>query len=193
MKVLLVEDEYTTRLTVQVVLEGWGYTVDSAEDGAVGWELVQRNDGPQIAILDWEMPGFDGLELCRKIKALRRRTPVYVILLTAKDAQQDILKGFAAGADDYMTKPFDDNELRARVRVAAKLVSTQEELAVSNDELRDALNHVALLQGDFSFCTQCHKVENNEGVWKTLAECQSDQDDPRFNYMVCPDCAKETR
>ncbi len=190
MKVLFVEDEYITRLTVQVVLEGWGYTVDSAEDGIVGWEFIQNTDVPQIAILDWEMPGLDGLELCRKIKALRRKVPVYVILLTGKDARQDILKGFAAGADDYMTKPFDDNELRARVRVAAKLVSTQEELAASNDEMWRALNHVALIQGDFSFCTRCHKVENDQGVWKTLAEYSNDQEDRRFNYMLCPDCSK---
>ncbi len=190
MKVLLVEDEYITRLTVQVVLEGWGYAVNSVEDGIAGWEFIQNTDVPQIAILDWEMPGLDGLELCRKIKALRRKVPIYVILLTAKDAQQDILKGFAAGADDYITKPFDDNELRARVRVAAKLVSTQEELAASNDELRSALNHVALIQSNFSFCTECHKVENDQGVWKTLAEYGKEQDDPRFSYMVCPDCSK---
>lgn len=188
MKLLIAEDEYTTRLTVQVVLEQWGYRVDSVEDGKAGWEILQKQDGPQIAILDWEMPGIDGLELCRKVKTLERRTPVYVILLTGRDAQVDILKGFDAGADDYITKPFDENELRARVRVAERLVCIQEELAISNDELRTVLDHVEMLQGNFPICTRCMKIENYDGTWKTIEEYGKAQEDPRFSYTICPDC-----
>ena len=191
MKLLIAEDEYTTRLTVQVVLEQWGYKVDSVADGTAGWEILQKPNGPQIAILDWEMPGIDGLELCRMVKSLERRTPVYVILLTGRDAQVDILKGFDAGADDYITKPFDENELRARVRVAERLVRIQDELAISNDELREVLNHVELLQGNFPVCTACQKVENYDGSWKTLTEYSDLQEDPRFSYTICPACREK--
>lgn len=190
MKLLIAEDEYTTRLTVQVILEKWEYRVESVEDGATAWEILQKPSGPQIAILDWEMPGVDGLELCRRVKALDRQTPVYVILLTGRDAQVDILKGFDAGADDYITKPFDENELRARVRVAERLVNIQEELAISNEELRAVLDHVEMLQGNLPVCTECKTIESYDGSWRTLDQYVTEKEDPRMNYVVCPACRK---
>lgn len=190
MKLLIAEDEYTTRLTVQVILERWGYRVDSVEDGASAWELLQKPDGPQIAILDWEMPGIDGVELCTKVKMLDRDTPVYVIILTGRDAQNDILQGFDAGADDYITKPFDENELRARVRVAERLVTIQKELAISNDELRTVLNHVEMLQSNLPVCTSCLRVRNYDDSWNTMQEYVQSKDDPRFLYTICPQCRK---
>lgn len=190
MKLLIAEDEYTTRLTVQVILEQWGYRIDSVEDGTVAWELLQQPEGPEIAILDWEMPGIDGLELCRMVKELPRKTPIYVILLTGRDDQNDILKGFDAGADDYITKPFDDNELRARVRVAERLVNIQEELAISNDELRAVLNHVEMLQDNLPVCSECLRIQNYDDSWRNLKEYVADKEDPRFQYTVCPHCLK---
>ena len=178
MKLLVAEDEYTTRLTVQVILEQWGYRVDSVEDGAAAWKILQRADGPQIAILDWEMPGMSGLELCHKVKMLERDTPVYVIMLTGRDAQADILQGFDAGADDYITKPFDENELRARVRVAERLVSIQEELAISNNELRAVLNHVEMLQSSVPVCTSCLKVQRYDERWASVKEYVEEGEDP---------------
>lgn len=191
MKLLIAEDEYTTRLTVQVILEKWDYRVESVEDGTAAWEILQKPSAPQIAILDWEMPGVDGLELCRRVKMLERQTPIYVILLTARDEQVDILHGFDAGADDYITKPFDENELRARVRVAERLVNIQEELAISNNELRAVLDHVEMLQGSFPVCTECGAVENDEGSWLPLDKYVSEKEDPRMNFVVCPQCREE--
>lgn len=188
MKLLIAEDEYTTRLTVQVVLERWGYKVDGVEDGTEAWEVLQKPDGPQIAILDWEMPGIDGVELCEKVKMLERDTPIYVIILTARDAQNDILQGFDAGADDYITKPFDEHELRARVRVAERLVSIQEELVISNNELRTVLDHVEMLQANLPVCTICNKVQDFDDSWHTMEEYADNKDDPRFQYTICPHC-----
>lgn len=190
MKLLVAEDEYTTRLTVQVILEQWGYRVDSVEDGASAWKLLQKPDGPQIAILDWEMPGINGVELCNKVKMLDRDTPVYVIILTGRDAQDDILQGFDAGADDYITKPFDEHELRARVRVAERLVTIQEELAISNNELRAVLNHVEMLQTNVPLCTNCLRVQDYGESWRTMQEYAQKREDPRFYYTLCPDCQK---
>jgi len=164
--------------------------VDSVEDGTSAWRKLQKPDGPQVAILDWEMPGIDGVELCNKVKMLERDTPVYVIILTGRDAQDDILQGFDAGADDYITKPFDENELRARVRVAERLVTIQEELVISNKELRAVLNHVELLQSNLPICTSCLRVQNYDDSWRSLRDYVDQKEDARFLYTVCPHCRK---
>jgi len=136
---------------VQVCLENWGYRVESVTNGVEAWNALQKKDGPQIAILDWEMPEVDGVEVCSRLKEMDVENPTYVILLTSRDSSTDILRGFDAGADDYMTKPFNDNELRARVRVAERLVRTQSSLAESVGELKEALNQLEMLESVMMF------------------------------------------
>jgi phosphoserine phosphatase RsbU/P len=189
-KLLVAEDEFTTRITVQVVLEQWGYQVEAVENGTQAWEVLRKENGPEIAILDWEMPDIDGLEVCRRVKELPWPNPVYVILLTGRDAKNDILQGFAAGADDYMTKPFDDNELRARVRVAERLVRAQAQLAQSNDELRRVLNHVDILQANVPVCVACQKIQNDQDSWLSLSRYIEEGEDNRFSFEICPNCQK---
>ena len=128
MKILIAEDEFTTRMMVQVSLENWGYRVESVTNGNEAWAAFQKPDAPHIAILDWEMPELDGVEVCRRVKEMEALSHPYILLLTGRDSKTDIVRGFDAGADDYMTKPFNDNELRARVRVAERLVRTQASL-----------------------------------------------------------------
>ena len=111
MKILIAEDEFTTRMLVQVSLEKWGYRVESVADGHEAWSILKQKTAPQIAILDWEMPELDGIDVCRRVKEMELENPPYIILLTARDQKKDIVQGFDAGADDYMTKPFNDNEL----------------------------------------------------------------------------------
>lgn len=188
MKLLVAEDEFTTRVTVQVVLEQWGYQVEAVDNGTEAWRVLSREDGPEIAILDWEMPEIDGLEVCRRIKELERRNPVYIILLTGRDAKNDILQGFAAGADDYMTKPFDDNELRARVRVAERLVRVQAQLVQSNEELQRVLNHIDILQANVPVCVVCHKIQNDQESWLSLPRYIEEGEDNRFSFEICPNC-----
>ncbi len=193
MNVLIAEDEYTTRLMVQVSLENWGYSVTSVADGKAAWEKVKKDDAIDVAILDWEMPEIDGVELCKRIKNLQRSNPVYVILLTGRDSQNDILCGFDAGADDYMTKPFNDDELRARVRVAKRLVTIQSSLSQSVDELRTALDMVEALQGSIPVCTSCLQIEGENGTWATLKTSVREAFDLRFTPEICPSCAKERK
>ena len=190
MKILIAEDEYITRLMVQVSLEKWGYRVDCVSDGNEAWEVLQKPDAPQIAILDWEMPGLDGVEVCRRVKELEKETPIYVILLTGRDNRNDILHGFDMGADDYMTKPFDDNELRAWVRVAERLVHIQISLAESVEELRYVLDQMESLQGALPVCKSCHKIQGSEDAWISLDEAMHDQSDPRILPTKCPECTQ---
>ncbi|PIE64467.1 MAG: response regulator [Desulfobacterales bacterium] len=190
MKILIAEDESITRLMVQVNLENWGYTVVAAEDGQKALSLLEKDETIAIAILDWEMPELDGTEVCQRVKELKRYNPVYVLMLTARDSQEDILGGFDAGVDDYVTKPFNDNELRARIRVAERLVRIQSSLSGYVQELQRTLDLVDTLQGAVPVCSICKKIEGVTGSWFTLEQLLDSNDDFRLVQTVCPDCEK---
>src|SRR6185369_14611251 len=110
MNILIAEDDPVSRCFLEVTLVKWGYEVKSTSDGNEAWEQFER-EIPTVAILDWMMPGIDGAELCRRAKALDTVVPPYLIMLTAKIDKQDVVEGLCAGADDYMTKPFNRHEL----------------------------------------------------------------------------------
>jgi diguanylate cyclase (GGDEF)-like protein len=121
-------------------LQKWGYQVIAAEDGSSAWNILQSGDAPQMAILDWMMPGMDGIELCRRVRSEQGRYR-YLLLLTAKDEKQDVVKGLDSGADDYLTKPFEVDELRARVRAGRRILELQEALLQARDALRFEAAH----------------------------------------------------
>lgn len=188
MKILIAEDEYTTRLMVQVCLENWGYSIESVEDGKKAWDIINQKNPPQIAVLDWEMPGISGIDLCRKIKSLDRSSPIHVILLTARDSKNDISQGFEAGADDYITKPFNDDELGARIRVAERIVTIQSSLNSSLEELREALDMVQSFEEPVAVCSSCQKIGAFDGSWRTPEKLLEYPVDPRFIQLDCPSC-----
>ena len=189
MKILIAEDEFTTRMMIQVCLENWGYRVESVTNGEEAWAKLQKADAPHIAILDWEMPVLDGLEVCRRAKEMDVENPPYVILLTSRDSKVDIIRGFDAGADDYMTKPFNDNELRARTRVAERLVRTQSSLSESVAELREALNQLEMLESSVKVCRTCQKIYNKyDRQWQQFDDVLKNGDDPQFVIETCPQC-----
>lgn len=176
---------------VQVCLENWGYRVESVTNGNEAWAVLRKSDAPQIAILDWEMPELDGVELCRRIKETEFTSPPYIIMLTARDSKTDIVRGFDAGADDYMTKPFNDNELRARVRVAERLVRTQSSLSESVAELKEALNQLEMLENGIEACNECGKILSPyDGEWHSFRDIMENGADPRFIVRACPACRK---
>ncbi|CAG0899801.1 unnamed protein product [Cyprideis torosa] len=189
MKILIAEDDYTTRLMVQVILERWKYNVEAAADGKEAWQILKDSSRqPQIAILDWEMPEIDGLELCQRIRALQSKKPIYIILLTARTNKNDIVDGLDAGADDYITKPFDEKELRARVQVAERMVRTQETLTSTVEELRQALDHVDTLQGILPICMHCHGIRSDDEAWHRLEKYIETHTMAKFSHSICPTC-----
>jgi phosphoserine phosphatase RsbU/P len=189
MKILIAEDEFTTRMTVQVCLEDWGYRVESVDNGADALAILKKSEAPDIAILDWEMPEIDGIEVCRLVKEQATDSRPYVILLTARDSKTDVVRGFDAGADDYMTKPFNDDELRARVRVAERLVRTQSSLAASFAELKEALNQLEMIESRVEVCPTCSKIFSPyDGEWHTFQDVLLNGADPRFIVTACPGC-----
>jgi DNA-binding response OmpR family regulator len=128
MKILIADDDVTSRTMLRAVLSKWGYEVVETSDGEAAWGVLQGEDPPQLAVLDWAMPGMDGATLCRKLRGEARKSPLYLILLTSKAERGDIIRGLEAGADDYIVKPFDREELRARVNVGRRMITLQNEL-----------------------------------------------------------------
>jgi len=139
-KILIADDDVTSRRVLTGVLKKYGHEVVTTVDGAEAWEVMQRPDAPRLAILDWMMPGLAGVEVCRRARTLPSDQPPYIIILTSRDEKADIVAGLEAGADDYVAKPFDADELRARVDVGRRLIELQERLM----EAREALAHEAM-------------------------------------------------
>ena len=142
-KVLVAEDEPVSRHRLQAFLSKWGYTVLMAADGAEALKMLRR-EGPKLVVLDRVMPHVDGLAVCRAIRKGPPEPYIYVILLTAQDDHQEMMEGFEAGADDYITKPFQVPELEARVRTGARIVALQEQLIDAREQLRVEASHDAL-------------------------------------------------
>lgn len=146
MKVLIAEDDVFFRTILEHLLAP-EFEVCTAEDGASAWAMLQQSDGPTLAVLDWVMPGMTGPQVCRQARANPRTSGAYMILLTAKNSTADIVAGLRSGADDYVTKPFEPEELQARVRVGRRIIQLQADLAAQRSALEDALAREKLLQG----------------------------------------------
>jgi signal transduction histidine kinase len=142
-KVLIAEDEPVSRHLLQTYLQQWGHQVVAAPDGAAAWRLFQESDFP-LVLSDWVMPEMDGLELIRHIRGRPSGAYVYIILLTARALKQDVIEGLEAGANDFVTKPFDRGELRVRLRAGERIIELEQALAAQNRALREA--QAALVQ-----------------------------------------------
>jgi two-component system, cell cycle response regulator len=154
-RVLVAEDDPITRKLLQVHLTKWGHEVVVCADGAEAWDVLSRDDSPKLAVLDWMMPGMDGVTICREIRSQERQSYIYVILLTAKTRKEDVIEGLEAGADDYIAKPFDAHELKVRVRAGSRIIRLQEDLMsalaaseyqASHDALTGLLNRKAIIE-----------------------------------------------
>jgi two-component system cell cycle response regulator len=144
MKILIADDEPVSRRMLQVLLEKWGYDVISAEDGDAAWEKLKIPDAPRMALLDWMMPGQNGVDVCRALRKLRPAPYTYILLLTAKDAKESVVEGLESGADDYLTKPFNPQELKARIRVGLRLLELEDNLVQAREAMRFKATHDTL-------------------------------------------------
>jgi len=148
MRILVADDDAITRLTLTSLLTKRGYEVVTAVNGDEAYKLLQQDDAPRLAILDWMMPGLDGLELCRKLRESGRAAYTYVVMLSGRREKQDFIAGLDAGADTYVSKPFDIDELHARMRAAQRIVAHQEELRnkAHEDELTSTFNRAGIIE-----------------------------------------------
>lgn len=141
MRVLIAEDDPISRRVLETMLVRWGYETLAASDGAQAWEMLRSPDAPRLAILDWMMPQMSGVDLCRAIRQSPRKEYLYLILLTARGRQEDVIEGMNAGADDYITKPFDSGELKVRLHAAKRILDLQAELISAREALREQATH----------------------------------------------------
>jgi two-component system, cell cycle response regulator len=143
-RILIAEDDPVSRRLLEVFLVKWGFEVVVATNGTDALQLLERMDAPRLAVLDWMMPGLEGVQVCQKLRADTDRPYVYVLLLTARSQKEDLLHGLESGADDYLTKPFDAQELRARLHVGQRILDLQDRLISISEELLFRATHDTL-------------------------------------------------
>jgi phosphoserine phosphatase RsbU/P len=189
MRILVAEDDITSRLILENVLKKWGYDVISVANGNEAWIELHKPDPPLLALMDWMMPGRDGVEICREIrKAEKNDRSIYIILLTGRDSKKDIVVGLNAGANDYITKPFDNEELQARIAVGRRVVELQTQLTQHVQKLQQALDHIKTLQGILPICSYCKKIRDDQNYWTQVESYISKITDAKFSHSICPDC-----
>jgi sigma-B regulation protein RsbU (phosphoserine phosphatase) len=188
MEVLVVDDDAVSRRVVAAILRKNGYTVRLAHDGEAAWAMLQEKGAPALAVMDWMMPGLDGPEICRRLRAIDTPTPTYVILLTSRDASADVVEGLRAGADDYVTKPPNEDELVARVNVGARVVGLQQTLADRVRRLEEALANVKQLQRLLPICSYCKRIRDDQNYWQQVESYITVHSGVQFSHGFCPDC-----
>jgi DNA-binding response OmpR family regulator len=190
-RVLIAEDEALSRRLLERGLASAGYDVIAVDDGLRAWEILESGDAPDLAVIDWMMPGIDGVEICRRLRRRVSQRYVYVILLTARDRVSDVVAGLEAGADDYVTKPFDWEELHTRMRTGDRMLLLQAELAEKVQELERALAHVKTLQGLLPICMHCKAIRDDSNTWHRLEAYIETHSNALFTHSLCRSCLRE--
>ncbi len=188
MKVLIADDGLTIRRLLETYLTNWGYEVVSVSDGNKAWEVLKNPDAPRLVILDWLMPGMDGVDVCRKVRALEHGKLFYIIIFTSLEGKKDLVTALEAGADDFIIKSFDKDELQARIKVGERVARLKSELDSRVKALEEAIAHVKLLQGVLPICMHCHKIRDDKEVWKRLDKYISEHTDVMLSHSLCPEC-----
>jgi sigma-B regulation protein RsbU (phosphoserine phosphatase) len=187
-RVLIAEDDPVSRYLLEATLKNWGCDVTATEDGNEAWRCIQEPDSPRLILLDWNMPGVDGAEICRRVRVGSDLLPRHIILLTAREDKKDILEGLRAGADDYVTKPFDPEILHARLQAGERIVALQVCMASHVRQLERALARVKELHGLLPICSYCKKIRDDQNYWTQVEAYISNHTDVQFSHGICPDC-----
>jgi PleD family two-component response regulator len=191
MKILIAEDDAISSRVLEARLVKWGYEVVKTSNGRQAFEQLSLKNAPRIAILDWMMPEMDGLEVCRLIRSQAGKESVYIVLLTAKSTKENIVEGLDAGADDYLLKPFNDEELRARLQAGIRIMRLQAEMTARVAQLEEALSKVKQLQGLLPICSYCKKIRDDGDYWQGVESYIAEHTHAEFSHSVCPECYKE--
>ena len=187
-RVLLAEDETVTRRLLEAQMTRFGFDVVSVADGLRAWEVLQSPDAPSLVVLDWNMPGLDGPDVCRKIRESARTGYTYMLLVTARNAKSDVVQGLSAGADDFISKPVDPDELHARLRTGERIVRLEQTLGQQVKELQAAAEHVKELQGMIPICMHCKRIRNQSQIWEKVETYIEQRSDAKFSHALCAEC-----
>jgi DNA-binding response OmpR family regulator len=190
-RILVADDDPIGRRVLERALGKSGHDVLVVPDGADAWRVLTAPDPPALAILDWMMPGLTGVELCRKARARAWAVEPYLIVLTSRGAPADVVTALRAGANDYVTKPFEIEELRARVSVGERIVTLQRELSDRVRALEEAFAHVHQLQGLIPICAWCGQVRNDGNFWEQVSSYLEKRSGLQFTHAICPPCREK--
>jgi sigma-B regulation protein RsbU (phosphoserine phosphatase) len=188
MQVLIAEDDRVTGEILVRTLERWDHQITLVSDGAQAWQALRTATEPTLAILDWMMPGMDGPDVCRRVRQDRPDANMYLLLVTAREGRSDVVAGLDAGADDYIIKPFDLEELRARVAVGVRVLGLQQKLAERVAELQTALSNVKQLRGLLPICSYCKRIRGDDQYWIQVEGYIAEHSDAQFSHGICPSC-----
>lgn len=166
MKVLIADDDALSRKILEDALSKWGYEILMAHNGNEAWDILEKNDRPNLVVLDWIMPGMDGVEICRRLRKLSLPNYVYVILLTARNKLEDVIKGLESGADDYIIKPFNHEELKSRLQIGQRIIELEHRILrlASTDYLTGLLNRRAFLERLERELNRCQREASPMGI-----------------------------
>jgi CheY-like chemotaxis protein len=184
------DDVLHQRLLAQT-LTGWGFIPEVAGDGCRALELLTATDESCLALIDWVMPGLEGPDLVRQLRERPRQHQYYLILLSAHAGTEDVIAGLRAGADDYVAKPFDPDELYARLQVGVRVLLLQKNLAAKGAELADALASLRQLQGLLPICSYCKCVRTDNNYWQKLEHYLAQNTGLQLSHGICPGCYRD--
>ncbi len=188
-RILVADDDPVIRKVIQRAIEIGGWAVQSVVDGDEAWAVLGAPDPPRIAVLDWQMPRLDGLEVCRRVRARASSRDVYLLILTARTSTEDVVSALDAGADDYIMKPFHAEELRSRLRVAERILTLESALAQSAQELEHERRHSARLEGLLPICVRCKRIRDDQQRWSPLEEYIGQRSEATLTHGLCDECS----
>lgn len=188
MRILITEDDLTLRMALAGVLAKSGHDVICATNGNEALEILKSPAAPSLVILDWMMPEMDGIEVLRNLRTMETDEPAYVIMLTSRGGTGDIVAGLEAGADDYVTKPFEIDELKARIEVGRRIIQLRDALRAKAEELAQALNEIGTLRGIVPICMHCKKIRNDKGFWEQVEAYVGRHTEVKFSHGICDEC-----
>jgi sigma-B regulation protein RsbU (phosphoserine phosphatase) len=187
-RILVADDDLLIRRILEKILAKSGHEVVPAASGSEAWQILSGQDPPALAILDWMMPQMTGVEVCRKVREAGGSAPTYLVVLTSRGQTDDLVTAFEAGADDYITKPFEAEELRARVSVGVRMITLQQQLADRILALEESLAHVQQLQGLIPICAWCRQVRSDGNFWEKVESYLGKRSGLQFTHAICPTC-----
>lgn len=191
MRILIADDRLMYRQVIEELLKMWGFAdILVASDGNEAWEFLE-NEEIDIALLDWVMPGVEGVELCRRIREMESEHYIYCILLTAKESPHEIAEGLNSGADDYIKKPFHEEELLARLKVGIRYMEIDKNLKKNIKELQATIAENAQLRGLLPICANCKKIRDDSGYWQDVEKYIERLSGAQITHSICRDCAEK--
>ncbi|HEY0257982.1 MAG TPA: response regulator, partial [Candidatus Methylacidiphilales bacterium] len=187
----IADDHDVNRKLLNAILSKAGYEVIEASNGVAALAVLQNATAPLVGLIDWEMPEMEGVEVCLQARTRKPAPPLFLILVTVRDTKQDVVAGLEAGANDYVTKPFDQTELLARVKIGTQMVELQQALTQHVHELEVALANVKQLSGLLPICSYCKKIRDDQNYWERVDAYVTKHSEAQFSHSICPQCYED--